>query len=296
MPTTLSILVTGDKGFIGSKLKRRLIDLGHVVAGYDRLDGNDLMDLKTLESQILRADAIFHIAAQADLTRMANSIEAGRDGVIDNVGGTHNLAFLCARHSKWLIYASTVCIYGNSGSTTATDEDALPNPPELYACSKYAAELIVRGYGLNHGMPWTSLRFATSYGPGMRPSMGMHIFFTQALSGTPITVHGDGRQTRNFTYIDDLVDGMIACLKHPTEARNEIVNLTAAESVSALKMAEDIKQVTKSTSPIVFVLQRENQTLREHISAEKAQRLFGWQSRTSWGDGLVKTLDWMRSL
>ena len=296
MPAMLSILVTGDKGFIGSQLRRRLVDLGHVVAGYDRRDGNDLLDLKNLETQVRRADAIFHIAAQADLTQMAESIEAGRDGIIDNVNGTHNLAFLCARHGKWLIYASTVCVYGDSASTAATGEETLPNPPELYACSKYAAELIVRGYGLNHGMPWTSLRFATSYGPGMRPSMGMHIFFTQALAGRPITVHGDGRQTRNLTYIDDLIDGMIACLEHPTEARNEIVNLTADESVTALKMAEDIRQITNSSSPIVFVDQRKNQTLREHVSAEKARRLFGWRSQTAWIDGLGKTFEWMRSL
>lgn len=92
-------------------------------------------------------------------------------------------------------------MYGNQKNHPETEDYTLPNPSDLYACSKYAGEWIVKGYGQNFGMPWTILRFATIYGPGMRRALGLHIFFRQAMAGDPITVHGDGEQDRTLTSI-----------------------------------------------------------------------------------------------
>ncbi len=288
------ILVTGSSGFIAKKLVERLKSLGHQVVTFDLVDRQHLRDMALIESLVKDVDVVYHLAAQADLTIMAKSLDAGRDGVMTNVQGTHNIAYACAKYNKWLIYASTVCVYGNVAEHPEKEDSTLPNPLELYATSKYAAEWIVRGYGYNYGMSWTSLRFATIYGEGMRPALGMHVFFTQALAGIPITVHGDGSQDRTLTYIDDLVDGIVAVLDHP-EAKGQIFNLSSSLSVSAQKMAEDIKALTGSQSPIVNVEQRKNQTQHEDFDVSKAKNLLGWEAKTSWEDGLQKTYDWFKN-
>ncbi len=240
-------------------------------------------------------DIVYHLAAQADLTQMSKSVQAGRDGVMINVQGTHNVAYLCAEYKKWMIYASTVCVYGNVEEHPEREDRTLPNPSELYACSKYAGEWIVRGYGLNYGMKWTSLRFATIYGEGMRPALGMHIFFRQAMKGEPITVHGDGSQDRTLTYVEDLVDGIVAPLNAPENAYGQIFNLSTEYPVSALQMAEDIKRVTASDSPIQLIEQRANQTQHEDFDVSKARILLNWEAKTPWEEGLQKTYTWMKS-
>lgn len=291
----MKILITGDKGFIATKLKEALIVQGHEVVGYDVVDGLDLLNRDMLESYIEKVDVVYHIAAEADLTRM-QSLDAGYAGVMANVQATHNVAYLCSKYDKWLIYASTVCVYGNQEVHPETEDTTLPNPSELYACSKYAAEWIIKGYTKNFGNPYTILRFATIYGEGMRPALGMHIFISQALNGEPITVHGDGLQDRTLTYIHDLVEGIIAPLNHPEGARNQIFNLTAPQPISALKVAEDVKKaIPESPSEITHIEQRDNQTFHEDFSVMKAKELLGWEARTSWEEGLMRTISWLRS-
>lgn len=288
------VLLTGDEGFIARKLKNKLRQQGHDVIGYDIVRGQDLLDIGTLEHWIKQVDVVMHLAAQADLTQM-QKLEDGKKGADVNVVGTHNVAYLCAKHKKWLIYGSTVCVYGNVEEHPEREDHTLPNPSELYSCSKYAGELLVKGYGLNFGMPWTSLRFATIYGEGMRPALGLHIFFTQAIKGKPITVHGDGKQVRTLTFIDDLVDGIAATLEHEKEANGQIINLTATVGVSALKMAEDVKRITGTSAPIEHVDQRPNQTWHEDFDVSKAKKILGWEAATPWEKGLEATYEWMKT-
>lgn len=289
------ILLTGDEGFIGRKVKAKMREMGHDVYGYDIVDGKDLLDLNRLEEQIRKVDIVYHIAAEADLTKMMGSPDAGRKGVMANVEATHNVAYLCAKHKKWMVYASTVCVYGNVEQHPEKEDETLPNPSELYACSKYAAEWIMRGYGKNYNMPWTSLRFATIYGEGMRPALGMHIFFRQAMKGEDITVHGTGEQDRTLTLVDDLVEGIVAPLNHPEGAKNQVFNLSSKKAVSAKKMAEDIKKLTGSKSEIKFIEQRDNQTYHEDFDVSKAKKLLKWEAKTSWEDGLKLTYEWMKT-
>lgn len=287
------ILLTGDKGFISKRLKQRLIKLGHEVIGYDIVDGFDLLDLPKLEEFIKSVDVVYHIAAQADLMTMYD-IENARKGVLANVEATHNVAYLCAKYNKWLIYASTVCVYGNQDEHPEMEDVTLPNPSDLYACSKYAGEWVIKGYSKNFGNPYTILRFATIYGEGMRPALAVHIFLSQALKGRDITVHGDGKQDRTQTYIDDLVDGIVAPLNYPENAKDQVFNLTNAKSISALQMAEDIKEITDSNVSIVFIPQRANQTLHEDFDVSKAELLLNWKAKTPWKEGLQKTLLWLK--
>jgi len=285
------ILITGNRGFIASKLETRLASLGHEVHGYDIVDGKDLLILGQLDASIRAVDVVYHIAAQADLTKMQD-IEEGHRGVRANVEATDNVAFLCAKYHKRLIHASTVCVYGNTKTYPEEEDTTLPNPSELYACSKYAAEWIIKGYGKNFGLDWTILRFATIYGEGMRPALGMYIFFKQAMKGAPITVHGDGKQDRTLTYIDDLVDGLVLALD---QGKGEVINLTAEESISAIRMAHNIASVVGNAVQIQFIDQRPNQTIHEDFSTEKAREILGWRAKTSWEEGLKQTFEWMKT-
>ncbi len=289
----MKILLTGDKGFIATKLKERLIGLGHEVIGYDIVDGLNLLDLPTLEEYVQKVDTVYHVAAQADLTQLTD-VDKAKDCIAQNVTATDNVAYLCAKYNKWLIYASTVCVYGNQENHPETEDTTLPNPSELYACSKYAGEWIVKGYSKNFGNPFTILRFATIYGPGMRPALGIRIFLSQALKGEDITVHGDGKQDRTQTYIEDLIDGCVAVFNEGSFPKGQTFNLTNSESISATKMAEDIKEITGSTSNIVYIPQRDNQTFHEDFDVTKASELLGWKAQTPFIEGLTKTLEWLK--
>jgi nucleoside-diphosphate-sugar epimerase len=197
----------------------------------------------------------------------------------------------CVKHQAKLFYASTCCVYGNQEVHPVT-EKTLPNPAEIYACSKLAGEQVIRGFGLMYSLPYNFMRFATIYGPGLRPALGVHIFLGQALRGEPITVHGRGEQTRTLTYIDDLIDGIIALQTSGKE--NESWNLTAEREISAMEMAKVAKEIASSDAPIVLVPQRPGQTFKEQISAQKMKDLTGWVAKTSFEDGMAKTFEWFK--
>jgi len=289
------ILITGNRGFIASKLEERLKEKGYGVVGCDLADGCDLLDMDKLEEIIKDVDVVCHVAAQADLTKMVD-LGGAYGGVVANVYATNNVAFLCAKYKKWLIYASTMCVYGNLEQLPAREDETLPNPSEIYSCSKYAGEWIIKGYSKNFGNPYTILRFATIYGEGMRPALATHIFFRQAMKGEPITVHGDGSQTRTLTYVHDLVDGVLAAILHENEAKNNVFHLSSPERISAKKMAEDTKRLTGSKSEIVFIEQRKNQTLHEDFDVSKSEELLQWRANTKWDDGLAQTYEYMKSI
>lgn len=278
----MKILVTGSSGFIASRLIEKL--KGHTVISFDIQTGQDLMNFEQIEEAIKKVDVIYHLAAQADFTQM---IDKPYEGTVLNIDATHNVANLCAKHKKWLIYISTICVYGNQ-KTEPTTEKSLPNPSELYAETKLAGECIVKGYGSNFGMDWTILRIATIYGERMREALGMHIFFTQAISGKDITVHGDGEQVRTLTYIDDVVNGMIAVI-NSKKSKKETFIISNKQGITANKMAEDIKELTCSSSKIVHILQRPNQTFKENFDVSKAKELLNWETKTSWKEGLNNT-------
>lgn len=283
----MKILVTGGKGFIGSALVKTLQQKGHEVQTFDMVDGQDICNPKQVETAIHGKDMVFHLAAVADLNWAR---EHPTETVDINVMGTANIAQACTTHGVFLQYASTCCVYGNQ-DRHPVDEDTLPNPAEIYACTKLAGENIIRGYHLMYGLSYNFLRFATIYGHGMRPALGVHIFFRQALLEEPLTVHGNGKQSRTLTYIDDLVSGIIATMEKGL--KNEAINLTTEEEVSALEMAEMIRELTQSPSPIVHIEQRPGQTFKEQISAEKALTLLEWKAKVNFRQGLEKTYAWM---
>ncbi len=291
----MRILVTGGRGAIGTHLMNKLSEIGHEPISYDILDGQDLFDIEKLEQAIRDVDVVYHVAAEANLNNM-RSLEGARTGVARNVTATDNVAYLCAKHSRWIIFISTMCVYGDLEVHPAHEDKTLPNPSEIYAASKYAAEWIIKGYGINFDLPYTILRIATVYGPGTRLELGVHVFFKQALLNQPITVHGDGTQERTLTYIDDVIEASVATLTYKDAAVGHVFNISSTEITSAISMAEKIKNITGSSSPIVFVPQRRHNTIREEIDASKAKELLNWHAKTSFAEGLEKTLPWMKSI
>jgi len=288
----MNILLTGSSGFIGTAIKLKLKRAGYNVLEYDRKLGRDVLNLEDLEQHIQSCNFVLHIAAQANMYAMED-IDGAYKGTDFNIQGTHNVAFLCAKHKIKLIYASTICAYGNIKEQAT--EDAKVNPSELYACTKYAGEIIIQGYALNFNLEYIILRFATTYGPGMRSALGVHVFFTQALQDKDITIHGDGKQARTLTHVDDIATGCALAIKHFDNARNEIINLSQHEKVSAIQMAEDIKKITGSNSKIVFVDQRHNQTFDENVCNQKAWKLLNWLPKYNWQDGLQHTYNWFKN-
>jgi len=286
----MKVLITGSEGFIGTRVKSILKENKIDTISYDIKNSNDILDEQALEANIKNADIILHIAAQANLLEMED-IAGAKQGVNFNVDGTHKICYLCSKHKKKLIYASTVCVYGNIRHKAT--ENCLLNPSELYAFSKLAGELLVKGYSLNFDLKYIILRFATTYGPGMRSALGTSVFFKQALAGNDITVHGDGKQTRTLTYVDDIALGCLNAIKYFDIAANNTFNISNTEKISALKMAKDIKQITRSKSDIVFIKQRNNQTFHENICNRKAHKLLKWKPKHSWRKGLYETYKWL---
>lgn len=283
------ILITGGKGFIGSNLAKALTLEGHRVKSFDVMDKENILNQEQIETAVQDMDSVFHLAAIADLSHVR---EHPKTSVEQNVQGTLNVLEACRKHHAHLFLASTCAVYGNHHELTT--EDSPTTPAELYGQSKLAAESLIRGYVQMYQLQANIMRFGTVYGPGMKPACGMHIFFRQALLGEPITVHGDGGQTRNLTFIDDLIEGIL--LLFESDEFGQTLNFSAEEEVSALAVAQEIKKITGSESPILHVPQRPGQTMRERISSKKAFEVLGWEATTRFEEGLKKTYEWFRDI
>ena len=233
-------LVTGAAGFIGSHLSGVLLDRGAEVVGLDAFtdyyprpfkEGNlahnrSRKGFSFVEASIQEADLpalldgithVFHLAAQAGVRK-----SWGRDFQIytsNNVDATQQLLEACVeRPIHRFVYASSSSLYGDNVQIPMR-EDALPQPVSPYGVTKLAAEQLGYLYHVNHGVPATALRYFTVYGPRQRPDMAFHRFIRASLDGTPITLYGDGEQTRDFTYVADAVAATVAAGDRGTPGR-----------------------------------------------------------------------------
>jgi len=234
----MKILVTGAAGFIGARLSERLLERGDTVLGYDNL--NDYYDptLKDARLQRLHAhdgfssvrgaledrdalDAAFagfepqrvvNLAAQAGVRY---SLQNPHAYVQSNLVGFMNILEACRhRGVEHLVYASSSSVYGGNRKLPFAVEDSVDHPLSLYAASKKANELMAHTYSHLYRLPTTGLRFFTVYGPWGRPDMALFQFTRKILAGEPIDLFNNGQHTRDFTYIDDIVEGVIRTLDH----------------------------------------------------------------------------------
>ncbi len=238
------ILVTGTAGFIGFHLARRLLDDGHQVIGIDamtpyydvrlkrdrnaileKLDGfefhefdlQDYEQLVTLMNSVKPA-VVVHLAAQAGVRY---SIESPRTYINSNIVGTFNVLEACrVRPPKHAMIASTSSVYGNGRDIPFRETAETSKPTSLYAATKKSTEVIAYSYANLFGLPITVFRFFSVYGPWGRPDMALFKFTAAILEGREIEIFGHGQMTRDFTYIDDLVDGILGLMRQPLEVED----------------------------------------------------------------------------
>jgi len=238
-------LVTGAAGFIGFHVARRIVADGIQVVGVDDLNayydpalkaarveqlaGEPAFDFVRADvsdeaamSQLFAAHApevVIHLAAQPGVRY---SLRDPMAYVRANVGGTVSVLEAARRHDVGhVVYASSSSVYGASGRAPFSEHEPVDHPLSLYGATKRAAELAAHSYSHVHGLPTTGLRFFTVYGPWGRPDMACYAFALAMHEGQPITVFGDGSQLRDFTYIDDIVDGVVAVARKPAAGRTD---------------------------------------------------------------------------
>jgi len=309
--TMKRVLVTGAAGFIGSHLCKLLLDKGYEVIGMDNLitgNINNLAKVKTnphfkfIEHDVTQfidikddVDYILHFASPASpIDYLELPIQTLKVGAL----GTHNaLGVAKAKDAKFLL-ASTSEVYGdplvNPQPETYWGNVNPTGPRGCYDEAKRFAEAVTLAYHRTHKIDTKIARIFNTYGPHMRRKDGRAIpaFIDQALSGRPITVFGDGSQTRSFCYISDLIDGIYKLMKSPL---NEPVNLGNPKEMSILELANKIKTLTRCKNKIVFnPLPVDDPKVRQP-DITKARKDLGWEPEVNLEEGIKKTVEWFAS-
>jgi len=252
-PANRPILVTGTAGFIGSHVALKLLNAGESVVGYDNL--NDYYDVNLKKARLARfadhpnythvhgdladreaVEALFenhkpgrviHLAAQAGVRYAAENPHVY---VSSNVTGTLHVLEGCRHHGvEHLVFASTSSVYGANTKMPFSESDSTEHPLTLYAATKKANEMMAHSYAHLYGIPCTGLRFFTVYGPWGRPDMALFLFTKAILAGEPIKVFNHGQHKRSFTYVDDIVEGVVRVLEKPANPSAPATTASEAE-------------------------------------------------------------------
>jgi len=300
-------LVTGCAGFIGSHLVERLLSRGDRVIGIDCF--TDYYPRETKERNLTQAkkhagfrliegdilavqdfpgvDYVFHLAAQAGV-RKSWGVNFGVY-TRNNIDASQRLLeFYKDSRIKRFVYASSSSVYGNVALPFS--EEARPKPYSPYGVTKLAAENLCHLYHQNYGLPVISLRYFTVYGPRQRPDMAIHKFVQAALNGDPIAVFGDGTQTRDFTYVSDIVEANILAAESTSEGA--VFNVGSASPLTV----NDLVQVTEAAvgSPLEIRYEERQQGDVGHTRADitRVKSELGWEPRVSIRDGIQKFVKW----
>ena len=271
----MKALLTGGAGFVGSHLAERLLDLGHTVQVIDDLSTGSIDNIRHLKGRpgfdyvidsvmnepltaelIDRADVIFHLAAAVGVKLI---VEAPVRTIETNVHGTEVVLKHASKKRKLVVIFSTSEVYGKSAAVPFNEDADLVMGPTVkhrwaYACSKAIDEFLALAYWKEKKLPVIIARLFNTIGPRQTGRYGMVIpnFVHQALTGMPITVHGDGSQRRSFGYVGDVVSGLIKLVEEPRAVGN-VFNVGNTEEISILELAQKVKTLTQSSSNIVWI-------------------------------------------
>jgi len=304
----LRILVTGGAGFIGSHLCERLLDEGHQVICLDNLCTGDLGNLENINDspsfRFVLADAIevvnLEVDAVAHLASPASPVDYSRMAVetmLVNSMGTYQGLELARKNKARFVLASTSEVYGDPLEVPQEEGyHGNVNPIGPRACydeSKRFAEALTSSYHRIYGMKTVVVRIFNTFGPRMRKEDGRVVpnFIQQALTGRPLTVYGDGTQTRSFCYVDDLVEGLYRAM-NVEAAVGEVINLGNDQEMTILELAERVMSVTGSSSEITYLPLPEDDPKRRRPDLEKAKAVLSWEPKTSLEEGLSKVIEW----
>ena len=315
----MHILVTGGAGFIGGHLCRRLLDEGHRVTAVDNFDPYYDRSIKEEGIEDLHGRANFHFVEQdINNTGFMRSMLAGQslDAIIHlaakagvrasienpvgcahfNITGTQSmLEFAHQMDVQTFIFGSSSSVYGNNEKVPFSEGDAVHHPISPYAASKRSGELIAHTYHHLYDMTVHCLRFFTVYGPRQRPDLAIHKFARQLLAGEPITMYGDGTTSRDYTYIDDIVDGVTSSL-HRAHALGdpeyEIINLGGSETTQLKELIAGIGTALGIEPEIKRLPRQPGDVDRTYADIERAQELLDYAPDTPIEEGLQLFADW----
>ena len=308
----MNIVISGVCGFIGSNLAKRLIAENHTVIGLDNMLTGSERNIESLmtnpnfvfvKNDVIKPidldddiDWIIHLASPASPPKyLTYPIETLRT----NSEGTRNLLELALKKNARFLYSSTSEVYGNP-QVHPQSEDYWGNvnpigPRSVYDEAKRYGEALVMAYNRKFNLSTRIVRIFNTYGPGMDPDDGRVIsnFVVQALKGEPITVYGNGMQTRSFQYIDDLIEGILKVMEVEFY---EPINLGNPEEYTVLELANKVLQLTKSKSTIIFKPLPENDPERRKPNIDRAKKILGWEPRVDLEEGLKRTINYFKEL
>ena len=297
-------LVTGGAGFIGTALTNRLVQEGHHVRVLDDLSAGDpgglhpdavftrgdVRDRPKLWTLLQKVDCVFHLAARVSVQE---SILYPREYNDVNVGGTVSLAEATRDAGvKRIVLASSATVYGPQPAQPV-NESAWPHPQVPYAVSKLAAEHYIFALGALNGIETVALRIFNAYGPGQRiPPVHAPVvphFAKGVLSGASVIVHGDGRQTRDFVYIDDVVDALVAAAS-ASKVNQRTINIGSGDETSINMLIAVLGQVAQRQSEVIYNPQESGGIARLTADLTAARQLFGYNPQVSLKQGLERLL------
>ena len=322
MPPSMSYLITGGAGFIGSHLSEALLRAGHRVIAIDDLSTGRLDNVASLqdhphfhfaragiENQMVldrltsEVDVVVHLAAAVGVKLI---VERPVQTIETNVGGTEHVLQAALRYGCRVVIASTSEVYGKGSKIPfAEDDDVVLGSTSLsrwaYAASKMVDEFLGLAYGREYELPVVILRLFNTVGPRQTGRYGMVIprFIHQALNGDPITVYGDGTQSRCFCDVADVVPAIIGLAEHP-DSPGRVFNVGGTESISILALAEHIRDLTASVSEIVQVSYEEayapgfEDMARREPDIGRVSQLLGWYPRVPFREILQRAIDYAR--
>ncbi len=330
-PQDSKILVTGAAGFVGFFVCQRLLQAGYEIVGLDNLNDYYSVDLKQDRlSQLTTHDQfefhqldlhdrdgmaalfkkysfthVIHLAAQAGVRYSLENPHAYANG---NLSGFLNILEGC-RHSaalQHLIFASSSSVYGANTKIPFATEDSVDYPVSLYAATKKANELMAHAYSHLYGIPVTGLRFFTVYGPWGRPDMAYFKFVDAIAHDRPIEVYNHGKMKRDFTYIDDIVEGIVRLLDYlpqpiatehqiNSKARYKIYNIGNHSPVELLTFIETIEQVMGKVAQKIMKPMQPGDVVATYADVDDLTRDIGFKPDTPLKDGIQKFVDWYRN-
>ena len=330
----MAVLITGSAGFIGFHLSRRLLDQGLSVVGLDdlnpyydpalkaarlailesypayrhaRLDLADRAGVAALFADV-KPEAVVNLAAQAGVRYSLENPEAYVDS---NVVGFLNILEGCrATQTQHLVYASTSSVYGANGKLPFNVHDGANHPITLYAATKLANEGMAHAYSHLFGIPSTGFRFFTVYGPWGRPDMALFKFTDAILKGQPIDVFGQGRMQRDFTFVDDIVDGLMAAIDRPpsvnaswdavtadpatSSAPWRVLNLGASRMVELMRYIEVLEEKLGRKATLNLLPMQPGDVTRTAADVEETRSVLGYAPKVSIEEGVGRFVDWYR--
>lgn len=316
-------LIAGGSGFIGSHLCNKLINNGfrvycvdNLITG-DKTNINNLLDnpeffflqhditttLTNISARLEELDYIFHLASPAspNINSEKSYMKLPIETMLANSLGTYNLLLLAKEKKAKFLFASTSEIYGNPAVSPQPESyfgNVSPNGiRSVYDEGKRFGEAMTFAFLRKYDIDTRIIRIFNTYGPKMRKDDGRVIsnFISQAIEDMPITVYGQGTQTRSFCYVDDMVDGIISAML-ATNTKGEVINLGNSEELTIKVIAEKVKNLTASKSQIVNEPLPEEDPERRKPDIGKAKKLLQWEPKISLEDGLKKTIEYFRNI